>query len=397
MSDRARLGVFDYGFRTFFLLAPLYGALAVVVWVAELLGWLPIPSSVPPALLHAHEMIFGFAGAALAGFFLTAVPNWTGAKALRGAPLAGLAALWLAGRVAMAALGPVPPGLAAVVDLAFLPALALAVIGPLLAAGKKRNLVLLVPLTLFWSADAAMQAQFAGWTGADIAATASRVGIDILLLFIAVIGGRIVPAFTGNVLRASGTARLPRSLPALDRAALVAMALLVLAEASGSAPTTGALAALACVLNAVRLALWRGTRTAGSPILWVLHLGYLWLVAGLGLKAAAAFSLVPETAALHALSVGAIGTMIFAVMSRAGLGHTGRPLKAQAATVLAYVLVSAAALLRVAASLKSGWFVLLLVLSAAAWAAASLLFLADYAPILLLRSGHAADHEPPHG
>jgi len=382
-----RFGLFDYGFRTFFLLAPLYGALAVALWVPAVVGWFMPPLAVSLALLHAHEMIFGFAGAALAGFFLTAVPNWTGAKALHGAPLAGLAAVWLAGRVAMAAIGPVPPPLAAIVDLAFLPMLALAVIGPLLAAGKKRNLVLLVPLALFWSADAAMQAQFVGWT-ADSATRGARIGIDILLLFMTVIGGRIVPSFTANALREAGDTALPRSLPALDRAAIGAMALLVVAEAAtGMSAETGAVAALACILNAARLALWCGHRTLKAPILWVLHLGYLWLVAGLGLKAAAALGgAVPETASLHALALGAAGTMIFAVMSRAALGHTGRALKAHPSITLSYLLVSLAAGLRIAASFSADSFVLLLGLSGLAWIAAALLFLAVYAPILMLRA-----------
>jgi uncharacterized protein involved in response to NO len=390
--DSSRFGFFDYGFRTFFLLAPLYGALAVAFWVPAFLGWIAPPLAVSPSLLHAHEMIFGFAGAALAGFFLTAVPNWTSAPALQGAPLAGLASVWLAGRVAMAAVGPIPPPFAAIVDLAFLPLLALAVIGPLLAAGKPRNLVLLVPLALFWSADAAMQAQFAGWT-AHTAAGGARVGIDILVLFITVIGGRIVPSFTANALRAGGETALPRSLSALDRAAIGAMALLVLAEAAtGMSVMTGAVAALACILNVVRLALWHGNRTLKAPILWVLHLGYLWLVVGLGLKAAAAFAnAVPESVALHALALGAVGTMIFAVMSRAALGHTGRALKAPKAVVLAYLLVSLAAGSRIAASFATDSFISLLGLSGLAWVAAALLFLAVYTPILMLRAKTGGD------
>ncbi len=383
----SRFGLFDYGFRTFFLLAPLYGALAVALWVPAVLGWFMPPVAVSLSLLHAHEMIFGFAGAALAGFFLTAVPNWTGKPALHGAPLAGLAFVWLAGRVAMAAIGPVPPLYAVIVDLAFLPLLALAVIGPLLASGKPRNLVLLVPLALFWSADAAMDGQFAGCP-VEIAALGARVGIDILLFFITVIGGRIVPSFTANALRAAGDTAVPRSLPALDRASIAAMALLVIAEAaSGMSVETGAVAALACILNAARLALWCGHRTLKAPILWVLHLGYLWLVVGLGLKAATALGgAVPETASLHALALGAAGTMIFAVMSRAALGHTGRALKVHPSIALAYLLVSVAAGLRIAASFSANSFIVLLSLSGLAWVAACLLFLAVYAPILVLRA-----------
>lgn len=384
MSDRSirRTAVFDEGFRTFFLLAPFYGALAVALWVPTFLGLIAPPMTVAPTLLHAHEMIFGFAGAALGGFFLTAVPNWTGAPPLRGARLFGLAAIWTLGRIGMIALAAVPAWLGISVDLLFMPALALAVFRPLLKAEKPHNLILLVPLALFWGADWMMQIEFAGWT-ADTAARGARAGIDVLLLLITVIGGRIVPTFTTNALRAAGVAATPRTLPTIDRLAIGAMALLLVVEAvSGLSAATGVVALVAAMLNGLRLILWRGERALASPILWVLHLGYLWLVAGLALKGAAAFALVPEAAAIHALALGAIGTMIFAVMSRAGLGHTGRPLTAHWATALAYGLISLAALLRVAASVDAGFFTALLWASATAWILAALLFLGVYAPIL---------------
>lgn len=389
MADRIarRIGVFDYGFRIFFLLAPLYGALAVALWIPAFLGWVAPPLTVTPALLHAHEMIFGFAGAALAGFFLTAVPNWTGALPLRGVGLIALAAVWLLGRVGMIAIATIPAWLAASADLLFMPALALAVFRPLLHARKPHNLMLLVPLALFWAADWTMQLEFIGRT-TSTAARGARVGIDVLLLLITVIGGRIVPAFTGNALRAAGVVATLKTSRLLDGLAVGAMALLLGVEAAtGLSAATGATALLAAVLNGARLVQWRGERTLASPILWVLHLGYLWLVVGLALKGAAAFALAPETVAIHALALGAIGTMIFAVMSRAGLGHTGRPLRAHPATALAYVLVSIAAALRVAAGIDTAAFVPLLWISGVAWITAALIFLVVYVPILFWPTG----------
>jgi len=381
--EAARFALFDYGFRIFFLLAGLYAALGVALWLPVFLGLLPLPIAVSPTLWHAHEMIFGFAAAGVAGFFLTAVPNWTGAPALRGAPLMALAASWLLARVAMLAIGWAPPWLPAVLDLAFLPALAAAIAGPLRRSGTKRNLVLLVVLAALWAADLAMQLDFLGVLP-EAGQRGARVGIDVLLLLITVIGGRIVPAFTTSALRANDPALAARSFAPLDRATILAMVLLAASEAAtGLGPVTGAIALAAALLSAVRLSFWRGARTLGSPILWVLHLGYGWLVLGLGLKGASAFvEAIPETAALHALTLGAIATMLVAVMSRAALGHTGRPLKAHPATVSAYVLLSLAAVLRVAAPFMPQVFLPLLVLAAAVWSLAFLLFLSTYAPIL---------------
>jgi uncharacterized protein involved in response to NO len=199
-----------------------------------------------------------------------------------------------------------------------------------------------------------------------------------------VIGGRIVPSFTGNALRASGLMIEPRQFASLDRASMMSMALLLVCEAStGMSRLTGAAALLAAIFNGLRLAGWRGERTLTSPILWILHLGYAWLVFGLFLKAIAALTdVIPETAALHALTAGAMGTMLLAVMSRAGLGHTGRALRAHPATVGSYVLVSIAALLRITASLLPELYSKLLVGSGIAWTLAFVLFLFVYGPIL---------------
>ena len=334
--EAARFALFDYGFRIFFLLAGLYAALGVALWLPVFLGLLPLPIAVSPTLWHAHEMIFGFAAAGVAGFFLTAVPNWTGAPALRGAPLMALAASWLLARVAMLAIGWAPPWLPAVLDLAFLPALAAAIAGPLRRSGTKRNLVLLAVLAALWAADLAMQLDFLGVLP-EGGRRGARVGIDVLLLLITVIGGRIVPAFTTSALRANDPALAARSFAPLDRATILAMVLLAASEAA----------------------------------------------TGLGLQGASAFvEAIPGTAALHALTLGAIATMLVAVMSRAALGHTGRPLKAHPATVSAYVLLSLAAVLRVAAPFMPQVFLPLLVLAAAVWSLAFLLFLSVYAPIL---------------
>jgi uncharacterized protein involved in response to NO len=386
-SERRRtsgFALFEYGYRPFFLLAALHGVVLVPIWVAAVFGWLALPVEMEVSW-HAHEMVYGFAAAGLAGFMLTAVPNWTGAPPLRGAPLAGLALLWLVGRLAMTLPAVFPPQVGAGIDLAFIPALVLGIIGPLVAARKAHNLMLLIPLAVFWIGDWMMQAQFTG-IGEGTAGTGSRIGIDVMLLMITVIGGRIIPTFTTNALHASGSSVGAISVPLVDRSAIAAMALLIIVEAvTEMSVMTGVVALVAAVLNAIRLAGWRGERTLRSPILWILHLGYLWLIVGLALKAAAALSdMVPDSAALHALTVGAIGTMLLAVMSRAALGHTGRPLNAHALTVGAYVLISVAAVLRVAAALIPTAYMDLLIASGITWAVGFALFLCVYAPILVM-------------
>jgi len=263
--------LFDYGYRPFFLLAALHGAVLVPVWVAAVFGWVALPVELEVSW-HAHQMVYGFAAAGLAGFILTAVPNWTGAPPLRGAPLAALALLWLVGRLAMTLTTVFPPRVAAGIDLAFIPALALGVIGPLLAARKTHNLMILIPLSVFWIGDWTMQAEFAG-IGDDTAGTGSRIGIDVMLLMITVIGGRIIPTFTTNALRASGSSVAAVNVSLVDRSAIAAMALLIAVEAvTEMSALTGVIALTAAVLSAIRFTLWRGERTLRSPILWILHL-----------------------------------------------------------------------------------------------------------------------------
>ena len=377
-----RIALFDAGFRVFFLLAPLYAASAILEWLLIYFGAIMLPASIAPTLWHAHEMIFGFAAAGVAGFFLTAVPNWTGAPFLRGLPLVALAVTWLAGRIVMHLGSVLPPPVVAVIDLAFLPALAARVAPALVSRGIGRNTMLLVVLAALWLADAAMQVEFIG--GPQMGARGARVAIDILALLITVIGGRIVPAFTTTQLKLRGERRLPRSLAWLDKAAILSMVLLLLSEVIlGTGEITASIALVAVLVQATRLWLWRGLATWRQPILAVLHLGYAWLVLGLALKGASGFlDWLPETTAIHGLTIGAVGTMVTAVMSRAVLGHTGRKLEAHTLTIAAYALISIAALLRIVAPVAPELQLHLLACSGIAWSLAFALFLVVYLPIL---------------
>lgn len=385
--------VFARGFRPFFLLAALEAAVAVPWWLALWAGALPPPAWLSPMLWHAHEMVFGFVAAAAAGFLLTAVPTWTGSRPIAGAPLAALAALWLAGRVAMALAGALPLALVAALDVAFLAALAVVVARPILSARQARNAGVPLVLAALAAVNAATQLDALG-IAPGLGARVLHGGVDLAVVLITLIGGRIVPSFTANALRRSGSAAAVHSRPALDRAALVAVvAYAVLDVALPRTLASGALALAAGLAVAARMSGWQTRRTLADPLLWSLHLGYAWVALGLIAVGLADLSgAIPWTIGLHALTAGAIGTMVLAVMTRVPLGHTGRPLAAPRAATAAYLLVSAGALARTAGALAfpdaySG----VLLVAALLWSGAYAVFVARYAPILL---GPRVDGQP---
>jgi uncharacterized protein involved in response to NO len=376
-----------YGFRPFFLLASLYAAGAIPAYLAWLTGFGEAPQRVPMFVWHAHEMLFGFAAAAMAGFLLTAVPNWTGARPIVGRRLAVLVLLWLAGRVAMALIDFLPWPLVAVADLAFIPALGLAVAPALIGSRNRRNYVFLGLVAVMTAANVLVHLD-----AGDIVHQARRgvfLALDAFLLMIGVVGGRIVPAFTANFLRqrvpgAAGIAPQPR----LDIVCTMATSAIALADVTlGDAhPLTGIACLVAAAGLAARLVRWRTAATLGTPILLVLHVGIMWLILGLGLRGLALVpGLMPHTAALHVLTMGAVGTMVMGVMSRATLGHGGRDMRAPPAMVMAYALLALSVLARlVGATEAAAWSSPLLIAAGTLWTAAFGLFAGVIAPIVLL-------------
>lgn len=373
-----------YGFRPFFLGAGLIAALLIPWWAASYAFGVPLGTSWPPTLWHAHEMLFGFIVAAIAGFLLTAVPSWTGARGFAGWALALISGLWLLGRIAVATSRLWPFPAVAAVDLAFLPALALLVLPPL-ARARNRNTPLLAILAALWVCDAAF---YRGLQQRDEGASlhALLLGIDIVLLLITVIGGRIVPAFTQSALKQRGRAAIVRAEPMITALAIGSMIAVVLSDLfEPDGAITGVIAALAAIVQALRLAQWHTLSTLRQPIVGVLHLAYVWLPIGLALKAAALLTgAAPAAFWLHALTIGAVATMILAVMTRASLGHTGRPLVVDPVIALAYLLLTAAALVRVfgLAVLPIAYPEVILA-AAFLWTAAFVLFTWIYAPMLL--------------
>lgn len=378
-----RSNLFAYGFRPSFLLAGIAAMLLVPLWAVSFISGGAFGSSWPPTLRHAHEMLFGFIASAMAGFLLTAVPSWTGEKGFAGRPLVILAGVWLAGRVLIASSSLWPAVLIAAVDLAFLPAVGVLVAWPLLRS-RSRNTPLLAVLGLFWLTDLVFQIALIR-NNAPLALHALYVGIDIVLALVTVIGGRIVPAFTSAALRPAGLDKAVHNSSALTALAIAGMVAVTLSDVfSLDSRLAGAIAGATAIVQAARLLQWAPWRTLRQPIVWVLHLSYAWLPVGLALKAVALWSGAAFAAFwLHALTIGALSTMILAVMTRASLGHTGRALIVDPVITLAYLLLTAAALVRV---FGLGAFHLnypvVILWSALFWTVAFALFVVVYAPIL---------------
>lgn len=370
------------GFRPFFLGGALWAVIALTLWLFALtLGY--APSNVFSAIAwHRHEMLFGFVGAVVSGFLLTAIPNWTGRLPIAGGPLAALFGLWLGGRL-VPLLG-IDMGwlLPALIDGGFYLTLAALAAREVIAAGN-RNVPIVLVVALFGFADLADHAVAAGLiadTGLGV-----RAGIALIVVLISLIGGRIVPSFTRNWLakhRPGGV--MPGQPTGFDKAVLAATVLAMLGYVVlADDPLLGWALVAVAAFQAVRLARWQGYRCAVDPIVLILHIGYAWIPVGIALLGASMVGFaVPPSAAIHALTAGAMGTMILAVMTRATLGHTGRALHADGWTIAIYVLITTGALLRVSASLQVIDYTIGMRGSAVAWGGAFALFVISYGPIL---------------
>jgi uncharacterized protein involved in response to NO len=358
------------GFRPFYLLAAVLAAIAVPVWLAQYLGWIDWPAI--GLAWHMHEMVFGMAVAVIVGFLLTAVRAWTGLWTLREGPLAALALLWIAGRVALLA---APPLLAALVDLAFLPLAAWALFRVLRRAENKRNQFLPVLLVLLACANALYHAAVLGWIALAPAAPV-EAAILIIVLIESVIGGRVIPMFTRN--------GAPGSAPLVDpRRDKLALGLTVAAAVGWMLPLPPAvfagIAFAAGGASLVRLAGWQPQRTLGVPLLWILHVSYAWIPVGFFLLALAALQVVTSSAAFHALAVGSMAGLIIGMMTRTTLGHTGRPLTSGAAETAMYWLIQFGALARLCAAVgPDGARDACLMAAALAWSLAFSLYVAVY-------------------
>ncbi len=379
------VALFKQGFRPFFLATGVSAFVLVLNWVLSLLGYIDIYSDFNPINWHAHEMIFGMASAAIAGFLLTAVPNWTGRMPLQGWPLIGLFSLWLAGRIVMYAGSVSSPEITAVIDVSFLVTLLGVLLREIIAGRNWRNLPITVVLGLLAAANILSHVEALGYLQND--GMSYRMAIAVVISLISLIGGRIIPSFTRNWLSKQNAAQLPQPFGKLDVSALVItvgslVAWIVIPDHFWTA------IALICAgfVNMLRLVRWQGLRTSREPLVWSLHLGFLWLPIGLILIGASYFfESIPTSAGIHALTAGAIAGMILAVMTRATLGHSGRGLSADKATTVIYLLIFVAALTRVLAPITPIDFQTLLTISLVAWCGAFGLFCVHYGAMMLRR------------
>ena len=365
------------GFRPFYLGAAAFACLAVPLWLALFFGHVSLDLNVAPLLWHAHEMLFGFAAAVIVGFLLTAGKAWTGLATPHGAFLAALAVLWLAARIAAFA---APYAVYAVLDVALLPAVAAVLLDVLLRSRNRRNLPLAAILLLLALANLCFHLAVVG----VIAVTplhALYAALALIVMIECVMAGRVIPAFTQSATPGLVLKKQPR----LDQATLAMTALALVSWLVGAAAWwTGAAFALAAIAHGVRQGSWQPWVTRGRPILWILHAAYAWLAIGFMLLALAQMGWVSVSAGVHALAVGATGGLIIGMVTRTARGHTGRLLQASRPEVLAYVLVMAAAVLRVLLPLVAPqWFMPSLWAAALAWSAAFAIYLVIYTPWLL--------------
>lgn len=367
--------LWNLGFRPFYLLASVFSAFSVLLWVAQYSGFVPTVYR-EGSVWHAHEMLFGYTTAVIAGFLLTAVRNWTNRPTPTGIWLMALAALWVAGRVLV--LTPLDTA-TAIANAAFPVAIAIAIGIPLLKARNVRNyffIALLLTLGLLaLSVHLALQQRFTFPAQASL-----QLALDVVLFIMVVMGGRVIPMFTNNGIPGAGATRQPW----LEKFSLGSVLLLLLADLLQMQPTVlAAIALTSAVAHGVRLCLWRPWRTTTTPLVWILHAAYAWIVAHLALRGLSELGLMAESLATHALTLGAIGGLTIGMMTRTARGHTARPLQADRYETASYLLLQASAIVRVLGGmLMPGLYVASVQVSGALWAAAFLLYAIRYWSVL---------------
>lgn len=374
--------LFSFGFRPFFLFGAMLAAIIPLITSAAVSGVAPI-LNFDAYTYHTHEMTFGFLSAILAGFLLTAIPNWTGNLPITGWRLAALFGLWGAGRVMFLIAQSLGRAEIAAAEPVFLAILAAIFWREVIAGRNWRNLPVCVLVTLFATGDLLWHAETVGAIRAlePLQGGGLRLGLAVVIVLLALIGGRITPSFTRNWLAKGGRGDIDVSFSPIDRLAMAAV--IISATAWAIAPNayfTGVALLAASLAHLIRLSRWGGARAAGEALVLILHIGQLWLAFGLGLLGASVLrpDVVPPSAALHALTAGAMGVMILAVATRATLGHTGRALRADRLTAAIYALAVAGAMARVAAPFAGERQMTAILIASALWSGAFALFTTVY-------------------
>jgi uncharacterized protein involved in response to NO len=375
MHAPTAFALWNLGFRPFYLLASVFAALSVALWACEYAGYLPVGYLNVP-VWHGHEMLFGYTLAVVTGFLFTAVRNWTGQPTPTGALLAGYAALWIAGRVLVLT----PYALsAALVNVAFALAVAVGIGIPLVRSGNRRNYFFIALLVVLGLATLAVHLSYLGmleWSPRG----GAQLGLDVVLFVMAVMGGRVIPMFTNNAIPGAQATRRPL----VEKLALGGVLALLAADLlQASATVIAGLALAVATAHAARLYLWQPWRTGSTPLVWILHAAYGWIVVYLVLRALAVTGIIVEPLAVHALTIGAIGGLTIGMMTRTARGHTGRPLRADGFEVACYILVQLAAAIRVfGGMLLPEDYLATVVASALCWSTAFAVYAIRYWPVL---------------
>ncbi len=373
---------FALGFRPFYLLAAIFALIALPLWMSIYFGLIQSGNYLHGLAWHSHEMIFGFASAVIAGFLLTAVRNWTGRPTPTGTPLAALVTLWMLGRILLLTGFST---LAAVVDLLFLPAIAVSIAIPIVQSGSLRNLKIVAVLSGLALTNLGFHLAHLDYISLDIARLCIVLALDIIVILMAVMAGRVIPVFTANAVSSAK----PKTIYAVEVIALGSLLVIAVAEVIAywyplTSNAWSALFLIASLSHGLRLLLWQPFSTRHQALLWMLPLAYLWIPIALGLRAAAALSVgITATTAFHALTVGAMASLMLAMITRSALGHTGRALKAGPIEIITFLLIQAAAISRVVPALiwpqQSST---ILLGSAVLWSLAFAVFLSGYWTIL---------------
>ena len=380
--DYAGPALFAYGFRPFFLAAGLWAAFGILLWLPQFLGLVTVPTVFSALDWHIHEMLYGYVAASIAGFLLTAIPNWTGRLPVSGWPLAGLAGLWLAGRIAILFSADIGGVLAGAIDVSFLVTLAAVAAREIIAGKNWRNLRVLIVLGVLIAGNIVFHVEVLTKGAADYGI---RIALGAVVGLIMLIGGRIVPSFTNNWLARNNPGRKPVPFSRFDTATIAgSVAALVAWIAAPFSAVSGVLLLVAGALQVLRLARWAGDRTVRDRLVLILHLAYAFIPLGFLLSGAAIlWPQVPASAGIHAWTAGAVGLMTLAVMTRATLGHTGNALHAGPVTQAIYALVFLAAVLRIVAAFTGS--LALLDYAGGAWIVGFATFAVVYGRLLVTR------------
>lgn len=366
------------GFRPFFFCGAAYSLISLLVWGGFYAGVIAPPDfMLDPVSWHAHEMVYGFCMAIVAGFLLTAVANWTGGAPARQVHLAGLCSLWVIGRIALNIDIGLPQPIVIGLALLFVPALAASLSIPLIQNRNKRNFIFLGLLSGLFASDACFLIL-------DQPRSALYVALMMVLSMVSLIGGRIIPAFTVAALRRQGQMVVQTDQYRLDIAAVVSLiGVAICLVFARDTMILGVVAAVSCVLHALRMRHYHTLKALSDPLLWILHAGYLWLIIGLGLLAFTGFGILDIPSVIHSLTAGCIGSMILGMICRVTLGHTGRDLEVGKTTVFAFVLIQIAAILRVLGPILMPEFKAdFIIVSAILWPISFGIYLAIYGRML---------------